>query len=280
MFLASSLAGSHFFEDTSLAKKIFLLCIKLLCILLLTVDKATEVRLLATMALVERAATVGEFLRLAVIDVILSNESLIIKNALSLGVQEGLFLNFLFERKEGTELTGDRLGQAHNIDLLFAARAAHEGESNSEGRPFVLEKLNHTVSVEYMATRELGACFSSKLTSVANCAQLLLVDILKVTGSFCAVNMDTRKAFTFFGDAPASVATLIDLVTEGDSGFLLDNDILVERINQNKLILLHLKCGKLEASTDWRIRGTTFEGGETSLKHRHLLFFIVRSFSH
>ena len=144
----------------------------------------------------------------------------------------------------------------------------------------MLEKLNHTVCVENMTTRELRACFSSKLISVANCAQLLLVDILKVTGSFCAVSMETRKAFTFVGDAPASVATLIDLVTEGDSGFLLDNDILVERVNQNKLILLHLKCGKLEASTDWRIRGTTFEGRETSLKHRHLLFFIVRSFSH
>ena len=152
MFLASSLAGSHFFEDTSLAEKIFLLGIKLLCILLLTVDKATEVRLLAAMALVERAAAVGEFLRLAVIDVILSNESLIIKNALSLGVQEGLFLNFLFERKEGTELTGYWLGQAHNINLLLAARAAHEGESYSEGSPFVLEKQNHTIGVENMAT--------------------------------------------------------------------------------------------------------------------------------
>ena len=87
MFLASGLTGSYFFEDTSLAEKIFLLGIKLLCILLLTVDKATEVRLFAAMTLVKRAATVGEFLRLAVIDVILSNKSLIIKNALSLGVQ-------------------------------------------------------------------------------------------------------------------------------------------------------------------------------------------------
>ena len=48
----------------------------------------------------------------------------------------------------------------------------------------MLEKLNHTVCVENMATRELGACFGTKLTSVANCAQLLLVDVLEVTGSF------------------------------------------------------------------------------------------------
>ena len=170
MFLAGSLTGSNFFEDAILAEKLFLLRLELLRILLLTVDEATEVRLLAAVALVERAAAVGEFLRLAVIDVILSDESLIIENALSLGVQEGLFLNSLFERDERTELTGDRLGKAHNIDLLFAARAAHEGESNSEGRPFVLEKQNHTVCVENMATRELGACFSTKLTSVANCA--------------------------------------------------------------------------------------------------------------
>ena len=86
MFLASSLAGSHFFEDAGLADEIFLLGIKLLCILLLTVDKATEVRLLAAMALVERAAAVGEFLRFAIVDVIRSNKSLIIENALSLSV--------------------------------------------------------------------------------------------------------------------------------------------------------------------------------------------------
>ena len=86
MFLAGSLTGSNFFEDAVLAEKLFLLCLELLRILLLTVDEATEVRLLAAVALVERAAAVGEFLRLAEIDVILSEESLIIKNALSLGV--------------------------------------------------------------------------------------------------------------------------------------------------------------------------------------------------
>ena len=225
------------------------------------------------MALVERAATVGEFLRLVVIDVTRSGESLIIENTLSLSVQEGLFLNFLFERNERTELTGNRLGEAHNINLLLAARAAHEGESYSEGSPFVLEKLNHTVCVENMTTRELRACFSSKLISVANCAQLLLVDILKVTGSFCAVSMETRKAFTFVGDAPASVATLINLLAEGNSVSLLNNDILIVCINQNKFIFLTLKGVKLEASAYWRIGCTTFEGGATSLKHRHFLFF-------
>ena len=94
--------------------------------------------------------------------------------------------------------------------------------------------------------------------------------------------METRKAFTFVGNAPASVATLIDLVAEGNSGFLLDDDILVERINQNKLIYLHLKGVKLEARADWCIGCTTFESGETILKHGHLQFFkaLVRSFSH
>ena len=273
MFLASCLTGSHFFEDAILAKKIFLLGVTLLSILLLTVDEATKERLLAAMALVERTAAVCKFLRFAVVDVIRIGKSLIIKNTLSLSIQEGLFLDFLFKRKERTELTSDRLRQVLNIDLLFAARAAHERESNSEGRPFVLEKLNHTVSVEYMATRELGASFSSKLTSVANCAQLVLIDILKVTGSFCTVSMETRKAFTFVGDAPASVATLIDLVAEGNSGFLLNNDILIVCINQNKFIFLTLKGVKLEASAYWRIGCTTFEGGATSLKHRQFLFF-------
>ena len=152
MFLACCLTGSHFFENASLAEKIFLLRLKLLSILLFTVDEATEERLLAFMALIERTAAVGKFLRFAKIDVIRSDESLIIKNALCLGVQEGLFLNSLFEREERTELTGDRLGQANDIDLLLAARAAHEGESNSKGSPFVLEKQNHTAGVENMAT--------------------------------------------------------------------------------------------------------------------------------
>ena len=95
--------------------------------------------------------------------------------------------------------------------------------------------------------------------------------------------METRKAFTFIGNASASVATLLmDLVAEGNSGILLDNNILFERINQNKLpLLLHLKGGNLEASADWCIGGATFEGGETSLKHRHLFFdSFVRSFTH
>ena len=99
MFLASCLTGTHFFEDAILAKKIFLLGVTLLSILLLTVDEASEERLLASVALVERTAAVGKFLRFAVIDVILSDESLIIENALSLGVQEGLFFNFLFKRE-------------------------------------------------------------------------------------------------------------------------------------------------------------------------------------
>ena len=86
MLFTSSLTGSHFFEDTGLAKKIFLLGVKLLSILLFTVNEATKERLLATVALVERTAAVSEFLRFAVVDVIRSNKSLIIENALSLSV--------------------------------------------------------------------------------------------------------------------------------------------------------------------------------------------------
>ena len=69
-----------------MAKEIFLLGIKLLSILLFTVNEATKERLLATVALVERTAAVSEFLRFAVVDVIRSNKSLIIENALSLSV--------------------------------------------------------------------------------------------------------------------------------------------------------------------------------------------------
>jgi hypothetical protein len=153
VFLAGSLTGSNFFEDAVLAEKLFLCSLALLCHLLLTVDEATEVRLLATVALVEGAAAVGKFLMLAVIDVILGDESFIVEDTLPLGVREGLFLNTLFERDERTKLTSNRLGQAHNINLLLAAGAAHEGESNSEGSPLVLEKLNDAVCVENMATR-------------------------------------------------------------------------------------------------------------------------------
>jgi hypothetical protein len=170
VLLAGSLTGSNILEDAVLAEKFFLCRLALLSHLLLTIDKATEVRLLATVALVEGAAAVGEFLRLAVIDVILSCEPLIAEETLPLGVRERLLLNALFEREERTELTSNGLGQAQNVDLLFAAGAVHEGESNSEGGPLVLEELNDAVCVEDMATRELGACFGSKLSSVANCA--------------------------------------------------------------------------------------------------------------
>ena len=147
----------------------------------------------------------------------------------------------------------------------------------------MLEKLNDAVCVEDMATRKLGACFGSKLSRVANCAQLFLIDTLKVTGALSAVNIEARKAVALFGNALAGVPTLLMLlIAEGNRGFLLGNDILIERVDLNDLIFLHLKGGELEASTDWDIRGTTFEGGEASLKHRHLLFFaaVVRSSSH
>ena len=78
MFLASSLTSTHFFEDAFLAEKIFLLGITLLSILLLTVNETTEERLLAAMALVERAAAVCKFLRLVVVGVTQSSKSLII----------------------------------------------------------------------------------------------------------------------------------------------------------------------------------------------------------
>ena len=110
MFFASCLTGSHFLEDTVLAEKIFFLGLKLLSILLLTVNEATEEGLLASVALVERAAAVGKFLRFTVVDVIRIDESLVIENTLSLSVQESIFLYFLFQRKERTELTSDRLG--------------------------------------------------------------------------------------------------------------------------------------------------------------------------
>ena len=251
MFLASSLTGSHFFEDTGLAEKIFLLGIKLLCILLLTVDKATEVRLLATVTLVERAAIVGKFLRLAVIDVVLSKKSLIIEDALSLGVQEGLFLNSLFEREERTELTGDRLGQAHNINLLFAARAAHEGESDSESCPFVLEKLNDAICVEDVTAGKSGASLGPELGSVADCAQLVFVDTLEVSSSLSAVCMKAGKAAVLLGDTFASMATLLmSLFTEFDCWLPnFFNSVLITSVNLNDFAIVF---------ESWKLEGVAF----------------------
>ena len=68
MLWAFGLTSTDLLQQTLLAEKIFFLCLLLflVCHLLLTVNQTSEVRLLAAMALVNRASEVRKFLRSSV----------------------------------------------------------------------------------------------------------------------------------------------------------------------------------------------------------------------
>jgi hypothetical protein len=132
--LTRSLTSTNLLKEAILAEEIFLLGLTLLCVghLLLTVNETTEVGLLASVALVKGGAVVSELLRLSVVDITLSRESLVIEDSLVFRVLESLLLNILLQGNEGAELASDRLGYTLDVDLLLAAGAVHEGERNPE----------------------------------------------------------------------------------------------------------------------------------------------------
>ena len=109
MLFALSLTGANRLKKAFLAEKILLLGLLLLGVshLLLTVDEATEVWLLAVVALVERTPVVRVFLRLPEVGIRFVAKTFVLKKALLLGVLERLFLNFLFHGEEWFELLHD-----------------------------------------------------------------------------------------------------------------------------------------------------------------------------
>ena len=150
------LAGADLLQDAILAKKILGLRLVPLSVVHLTlaVDEATEVGLLAVVALVEGATMVGKLLRLLVVYVVNVAQTCILENSLLLSMDQCLRLNLLLETKERSELGFDRLRESLHLDFLLAAGAGHEGEGDSEGGPLVLEEVDDAVRVEDVAARE------------------------------------------------------------------------------------------------------------------------------
>ena len=125
MSLTDILAGPDFFQNTVLTKQILRLGLRLLGVvhLLLTVDQAPEVRLLAPVAFVKRAPVICILLRLAKVGVALICEALVTEDALVTCMYHCLGLNLLFVADEGPENFRDRLRQASGLDVLLAAGA-------------------------------------------------------------------------------------------------------------------------------------------------------------
>ena len=93
-----------------MAEKVLFLGLSLLSIshFLFTVNKATEVRLLASIALVERAAMIGELLRLTKVNITFCSQPFIAENPLLLCVFKRLTFDPLLETYKRTEFFGDR----------------------------------------------------------------------------------------------------------------------------------------------------------------------------
>lgn len=60
------------------------------------------------------------------------------------------------------------------LDWLLATWAAHEGKSDPQGGPLVLQQLKYTISMVDMAACEFDAGLLTQLTCVANRAEFLL----------------------------------------------------------------------------------------------------------
>ena len=116
---------------------------------------------------------VGELLRLSVVVVALSHESLIAKDALLFSIAQCQFLDLFLQAKEWSEFfgygAGDFLG---HLDLLLAAWARHESKCDPQRCPSMLQELNDAVGVESMSAGESGARLSAELARVANRAKL------------------------------------------------------------------------------------------------------------
>ena len=85
----------------------------------------------------------------------------------------------------------------------------------------VLEELNETISVEDMSARELGTCFSTEFARIANGAQLILIDALKVSNLLSTLSIEAREAMALIVDTPACMTAPVILLAKGSSGNFL-----------------------------------------------------------
>ena len=247
VLLAGSLTSTDLLEEAVLADKVLLL--SLLCHLLTAVNETTEVRLLAGVALVDRAAEVGVGLRAAVEVTILLSNTGILKDTLLLSVDKSDLLDLLLEAQERAKLSSNRARETLDLNLLLACRASHESEADTERAPLVLQKLNDAASVENVTAAESGASLSTKLSGVADTAKLVSVDTTLVV-LVCAVLVEAGEALALTLDTVACVTALMNLVAGG-------NDALIFYISVN-------------ASVDHNCLNRLFNLLDINFNHRNL----------
>ena len=85
----------------------------------------------------------------------------------------------------------------------------------------MFEELDETICVEDMTTRELGACFSTEFARIANGAQLILIDALKVPNLLSTLRVEAREAMALIVDTPACMTAPVILLAKGSSGNFL-----------------------------------------------------------
>ncbi len=156
MLGASSLSSADLLEEAVLADQVLRLGVLGLGTLHLAIDEATEVRLLAGVALKDRAAVHGVLERLLVVDVAWSGQSFVLKDALFLSALHGKGLSFLFNAHKRSELGCDWLRESlAEVDLCVAARALEEAKGHADRCPLALEEVHKAVCVEDVAAGEL-----------------------------------------------------------------------------------------------------------------------------
>ena len=187
---------------------------------------------------------VRELLRSAEVRIGLRSQALIVQKTLLLSVVEGLPLDLLFQTDKRAELLRYGLRDTLELNLLLATGAGHESKGDPQRGPLVPKQLHHAIGVENVPARQSGARLSSKLLSVADGAELILVDSIKVTDSFSAVFIEARKALALVLNALAGVAALLVLfVTEFKCRQFFQNssssfDFLIASINHFHFDLL------------------------------------------
>ena len=131
--ITDCLTSADRLKDTILADKILGLGLVPLGIvhLLFAVNQASEIGLLAVVALVEGATMVGKFLRLLVIYVVNVVQASIVENSLVFSMSQCLRLNSLFEPEKRSELGSNWLRDSLKLNFLLAAGARHEGKIDS-----------------------------------------------------------------------------------------------------------------------------------------------------
>ena len=105
---AGGLPRTHLFQNTVLAEKTLSLNI-LVVQVLLTVDKAPEVRLFALMALIKRALMHGKLFRFLVEGVPLGPKSWVLQNSLPPCVEKGLSFHSVPQASQRSKLFSDGL---------------------------------------------------------------------------------------------------------------------------------------------------------------------------